>query len=59
MKLSINNTSGYNGIGKHGDGWRFTLYIDGKNTHIKFMHNLEALKEYATQWKIDNGYQSI
>ena len=59
------NTSGYCGIYKsmhkkykQGYIWRFQAYINGKETQIKSSVDYDKLVAFATQWKIDNNYNT-
>ena len=55
VKMSSNNTSGYTGIYKHGNGWQFTATIKGK-PHYKDMPDKDELIKYADDWKRENNF---
>jgi len=64
-KINSKNTSGYPGISKRnikackqGFNWEFQVYINGKRKTIKTSIDLEYLKKFADQWKIDNNYHT-
>lgn len=64
-KIPSTNTSGYIGICKdidkeykQGFRWRFRAVINGENKQIKTSINLEYLIKFATQWKLDNNYNT-
>jgi len=64
-KIPSNNISGYTGICKHlnktckqGFSWVFHACINGKSKFIKQSVDLEYLKKFADQWKIDNNYNT-
>ena len=64
-KIRFDNTSGYVGICKQidknykqGFRWKFRANINGKVKTIKYSVNKELLIEFATQWKIDNNYNT-
>ena len=50
------NSSGYKGISKSGNRWRFRVYGDGKTKTIKTSVDLNKLIEFANKWKLDNTY---
>ena len=63
VKMRSDNTSGYRGIykqkykrSKQGFRWVFEVSINGKKKTIKTSTDLEFLKGWANQWKIDNNY---
>ncbi len=60
VKIRSNNTSGYMGIYfvKRTNRWIYQPRIDGKNTYIKQMEDLDELIEYADKWKIENNYHT-
>jgi hypothetical protein len=65
VKMNSNNTSGYKGIFKQkikkckqGFTWVFQVNVGGKLKRIKTSTNLEFLKGWADQWKIDNNYNT-
>jgi len=64
-KIPSDNTSGYVGISKHyskrskkGFNWEFRVKLEGKQKTIKSSKDLEYLKEFANQWKLDNNYNT-
>jgi hypothetical protein len=65
VKMLSNNTSGYKGISKRilkkykqGFIWVFDAVINGRQKTIKCSTDLEFLKAFADQWKIDNNYNT-
>tara|TARA_R110002096_G_scaffold13624_1_gene48044 strand:+ start:251 stop:703 length:453 start_codon:yes stop_codon:yes gene_type:complete len=64
-KIRSDNKSGYVGIHKHlnkaykhGFIWEFEARLNGKQKTIKSSTNKEWLIDFATQWKIDNNYNT-
>jgi hypothetical protein len=53
------NSSGYEGISKDRNRWRFRVTTDGKIKTIKQSVNLEYLIEFADKWKLDNTHTTI
>ena len=51
--------SGYPGISRDGNRWRFRVYCDGKTKTIKCSVDLDKLIEFADKWKLDNTYTTI
>lgn len=65
VKMKKNNSSGFCGISyetrrtcKQGFTWKFEAYINGKKRSIKRNNNLDQLIEFATEWKLNNNYNT-
>tara|TARA_R110001606_G_scaffold397214_1_gene573004 strand:- start:338 stop:775 length:438 start_codon:yes stop_codon:yes gene_type:complete len=65
VKMRKNNTSGFCGISpekrascKQGFTWKFEAYINGKKRSIKRNIHLDKLIEFATEWKLENNYNT-
>jgi hypothetical protein len=65
INLQPNNVSGFSGICKEirkdsklGYRWKFKAVVDGKHKVIKTSSDLEWLKTYALDWKLNNNYHT-